>query len=58
MISLARLIRRRGLAREDERARRNVEIRVLAQPIVEHDDPQRIQQLALVLVDALDLRDR
>ena len=33
----------------------SVELRVLAQAIVENDDPQRVEQLPLVLVNALDL---
>jgi len=33
--------------------RRDRELGVLPQPVVEHDDPQRVQQLPLVLVDPL-----
>ena len=54
--SLAKRVGRRRLAGEEERPRRHVERRVLAQPVVEHDDVQRVQQLPLVLVDPLDLR--
>src|ERR1019366_3997524 len=46
---------RRGLAGEKERTWVQVEPGVLAQPVVEHDDPQCIQELAFVLVDAFDL---
>ena len=49
------LIGGRGLAGEKEGARGHVEIGVLAQPVIENDDPQRIEQLALVFVNALDL---
>ena len=45
----------RRLAGEEERARRHLEARVLPQPVVEHDHAQRVQQLPLVFVDALDL---
>jgi hypothetical protein len=45
-----------GLAGEEEGARREVELRVLVQAIVEHDDVQRVQQLPLVFEDAIDLR--
>ena len=45
----------RGLAGEEERPRRHGEVRVVAQPVVKHDDPQRIEQLPLVLVNPLDL---
>src|SRR6202034_2557960 len=37
------------------RKRRDIETRVLAQTLIEDDDPQSIEQLALVFVDALDL---
>ena len=53
---LGEVVGGRGLAGEEERARRHVELRVLPQAIVEHDDVQRVQQLPLVFVDALDLR--
>src|SRR5208337_4352665 len=46
---------RRDLAGEKERAWVQIEPRVLAQPVVEHNDPQCIQELAFVLVDAFDL---
>ena len=53
---LGEVVGGRGLAGEEERARRNVELRILAQAIVEHDDVQRVQELPFVFVDALDLR--
>ena len=46
---------RRGLAGEEEGARRHVEPRVVAQAIVQDDDVKNIEQLALVFVDPLDL---
>src|SRR5208282_5517383 len=46
---------RRSLAGEKERTWVQVETRVLAQAVVEHDDPQCIEELAFVLVDAFDL---
>ena len=52
---LGQLVGGRRLAGEEERARRHLEVRVLPQPVVEHDDAQRVQELPLVLVDALDL---
>ena len=52
---LGELIGGRRLAGKKESARRHLELRVLAQPIVEHHDAQRVEQLALVFVDALDL---
>ena len=52
---LGQVVRRRRLAGEEERPRRHLEARVLPQPVVEHDDAQRVEQLPLVLVDALDL---
>ena len=55
MISLAKWYAGRRLAGEEERARRHLELRVLAQAVVEHDDVQRVQELPLVFVDALDL---
>ena len=52
---LGQRIGRRGLAGEEEGARRHVERRVVAQAIVEDDDVQHIEQLPLVFVDAFDL---
>ena len=52
---LGQLIGGRRLAGEEESSRRHLEIRVLTQPIVKHYDPKRVQQLALVFMDALDL---
>ena len=43
------------LAAEDERARRDLQARVLLQPVVQRDDVQHVEVLALVLVDPLDL---
>jgi hypothetical protein len=45
----------RGLSGEEERPRRHFEAGLIAQPIVQHNDAQGVQQLALVFVDALDL---
>ena len=45
----------RGLAAENESARGDVEPRVLLEPVVQGDDVQRVEVLALVLVNALDL---
>ena len=52
---LRQLIGGRRLAGEEEGARGHVEVRVLAQPVIENDDPQRVEQLPLVFVNALDL---
>ena len=52
---LGQLVGGRRLAGEEESARRHLEIGVLAQPVVKHHDAQRVQQLPLVFVDALDL---
>src|SRR5215469_15138571 len=43
------------LASKEEGARRHFDTRIFAYPIVENDDAQRIEQLSLVFVDALDL---
>ena len=40
---------------EKERARHHIQVWILTQPVVNDDDPQRIQQLPLVFVNALDL---
>src|SRR5208283_5570120 len=45
----------RGLAGEEKGARRNGQARVLPQALIENDDPQRVEQLPLVFVNALDL---
>ena len=45
----------RRLAREEERPRRHLQVRIRPQPVVEHHDPQRVEQLPLVFVNALDL---
>ena len=55
MMTLARLVGGRRLAGEEESSRRHVEIRIVPQPVVEHHDAERVQQLPLVFVDALDL---
>ena len=46
---------RRGLAREEKRPRGHVEVGVRAEAVVEDDDAERVEQLPLVFVDALDL---
>ena len=46
---------RRRPAGEEERSRRHVEAGVFAQAVVENNNAQRVEQLALVFVDALDL---
>ena len=43
------------LAGEEKCPRCHLEARVLAQPVVKHDNAQRVEQLALVFVDTLDL---
>src|ERR1700683_4996972 len=45
----------RRLAGEEERARRDIETRILTQTLIDNNDPQSIEQLALIFVDALDL---
>ena len=55
MISLAIAIAGRRLAGEDDGARRHVERGSASKAIVERDDVQDVQVLALVLVDALHL---
>ena len=45
----------RGLAAEDEGARRHVGLRVALEALVEREDVQHVQVLALVFVEALDL---
>ena len=52
---LGQVVRRRRLAGEEDRPRRHVEPRVLAQAVVEDQDVQDVQELPLVLVDPLDL---
>jgi tRNA uridine 5-carboxymethylaminomethyl modification enzyme len=44
-----------GLARKEERPRRNLQARVRAQPVVQHHDAKRVEQLPLVFMDTLDL---
>ena len=48
-------IARRRLGAKNERARNNVQGRVLLQAVIEHDDVKNQQQLALVLVQPFDL---
>ena len=48
-------VARRGLRAEDEGARRHRVIRIVADAVVEHEDVQRVEELALVLVQALHL---
>ncbi len=45
----------RSLASENESAWRDFEIRVLLEPVVQRDDVQGVEVLALVLVNTLDL---
>ena len=52
---LGQAIGGRRLAGEEKRPRQHFETRVFPQPIVENDDAQRVQQLTLVFVNALDL---
>ena len=52
---LGELIGGRGLAAEEEGAWREGKRGIGAQPVVEHHDVQRVEELALVFVDALDL---
>ena len=44
-----------GLTAEDEGALRNRQPGILLEPVVQRDDVQHVEMLALVLVDALDL---
>src|SRR5208337_1008990 len=45
----------RRFAGEEKGARRNGQTGVLSQALIENDDPQRVEQLPLVFVNALDL---
>jgi hypothetical protein len=49
------MIGRRRLAREEKRARGHFKVRVRSQSIVQDDDPERVEHLSLVFVNALDL---
>ena len=49
------MIRRRRFAAEEERPRLHVEVGIIAQAVVQHDNPQGIQQLPLVFVNAFHL---
>ncbi len=55
MMSLASMVGRRRLAGEEEGPRRDLDARVVPQPVVQHHNAQRIEQLPLVFVDAFDL---
>ena len=48
-------VTRRGLRAEDKGARRHRVVRIIANAVVEHEDVQRVEQLALVLMQTLDL---
>ena len=52
---LGEMIGGRGLAGEEERPRRHLQVRVLPQPVVEHHDAQGVEKLPFVFMDALDL---
>ena len=52
---LRHVVARRGLGGEDELPRHRVAGGVVQEPVVEHHDVERQEQLALVLVEALDL---
>ena len=52
---LGQVIARRGLAAEHEDARLHGELGIGLQPVIEPDDVQDVEVLALVLVDALHL---
>jgi hypothetical protein len=52
---LGKVIGRCGFPGEEERMGSHLEARIPPQPVVEHHDVQHVEQLALVLVDALDL---
>ena len=45
----------RRLPREEERPRWQVELGIVADPVIQHDHAKRIEQLSLVFVDAFDL---
>ena len=49
------MVGRCRLAGKEKCPRGHLELRGLPQPVVQHDDAQRIEQLPLVFVDALDL---
>src|SRR5207253_4550624 len=53
--NLSQLIGGRRFAGEEESARRRIKVRMLSQSVVEHHNAQGVEQLPLVLVDALDL---
>ena len=55
MISLARWYAGAALPAKKNVRGGIVAVGVRAEPVVQHDDAQRVQQLPLVLVDALDL---
>ena len=49
------MVSRRRLAGEEECTRFYFRVGMLSQPVIDYDDPECIQQLPLVFVDALDL---
>src|SRR4029453_1792758 len=51
----SQLIRRRRFAGEEESSWRYLQIRLVAQPVVKHNDTERVKQLTLVFMDAFDL---
>ena len=55
MISFAKWYAGAALPGKEESSRRHFQIRLGTQAIVQYYDVQRIQELSLVLVDALDL---
>ena len=55
MISFASRYAGRRFAGKEVCARNHLQVRVLAQPVVLDDDPQRVQQLSLVFVNPFDL---
>ena len=55
MISLARWYAGAALPAKKKVRGVDVQVGVVPQPVVEHDDVQHVEQLPLVFVDALDL---
>src|SRR5207244_2117032 len=52
---LSQPVGRRRLASKEAGARRHLQRGMVAQPVIEHDDVQEVEQLALVLMNAFDL---
>jgi len=52
---LGKVIRGSRLARKEKRVRHHLTARIAEQAVVEHEDVKHVEQLALVLVDTLDL---